>query len=148
MGDEVWGGVKNWGLRDYSEGSQTFSADPVCGAKVDEAEGAPRTNFEGLTYYFCSKECQRQFEQAPGKYLGRSHGQPPPRVIDVNTADPEDLKRSFCIDDDGLNRILQNRPYKDWDDFKSKNPGFPDVMIESLRQSGVVVSPHDLHRLR
>ena len=148
MQDEVWGGVDSWGLKDYSEGTRTISTDPVCGRRVDEAKAPAKTSYSGVTYYFCSKECQREFERAPAEYTGRVLGQAPQRVIDINTATPEDLRRIFDVNDDGLNQILQNRPYSNWFDFESKNPAIPEVVITSLKESGVVVSPHDLNRIR
>lgn len=43
--------------------------DPVCGMSVDP-ESAPATaEFQGSTYYFCSSDCQRTFEQEPSAYL-------------------------------------------------------------------------------
>lgn len=146
MQDEVWGGVKDWGLKDHSDGSAVFSTDPVCGKRVDEAKAAGRTGYAGTVYYFCSKECQRTFEQAPGQHIGQPH-LPLRREIDVNTATKEDLKSIFHTDEDRIDQIIQNRPYKNWTEFKSKNPGFSDVMLESLKQSGVSISVHDLHRI-
>jgi YHS domain-containing protein len=146
MSDDVWGDVKEWGLKDHSDHSATISLDPVCGKQVDEAKAAGKTAYAGVVYYFCSKECQNDFEHAPGGYIGQRHGTTP-NMIDVNSADEEELRRIFHVGDDGLNQILRNRPYLTWDDFKSKNPGFSDLMLQSIRQSGVIISRHDLHRL-
>jgi YHS domain-containing protein len=63
---------ETYGLQDYSDGERTYSLDPVCGAKVDEAEAAGKTGFAGVTYYFCSPFCQKNFEQDPGKYIGQT----------------------------------------------------------------------------
>jgi membrane fusion protein, copper/silver efflux system len=51
----------------YDEGVM----DPVCGMYIDEkkARAAGRTmKFSGATYFFCSPECQHDFEKAPKKY--------------------------------------------------------------------------------
>ena len=64
---------ETFGLRDYSNGSASFSVDPVCGAKVDEEKAPKRTEYAGQTYYFCSTECQRNFELAPASYIGQPH---------------------------------------------------------------------------
>ena len=146
MSNDVWGDVNEWGLKDHSDDSKTSSLDLVCGKQVDEAQAAGKTRYAGVVYYFCSKECHRNFELAPGKYIGQSHGTTPNR-IEVNSAKEEDLRRIFHVDDDGLKQILQNRPYLTWDEFKRKNPGFSDLMLQSIRQSGVIISRHDLHRL-
>lgn len=51
-----------------------MSIDPVCGMSVDEAT-APKTDFEGKTYYFCCNACMKTFSQDPAKYLNQeSHG--------------------------------------------------------------------------
>ncbi len=64
---------ESWGLQDYSDHTATFSVDPVCGKEVDEAHAAAKTRYAGQTYYFCSKECQHNFEQAPADYIGQPH---------------------------------------------------------------------------
>ena len=46
--------------------------DPVCGMTIDSNLAAGRSNYEGQTYYFCSTQCLRQFEQNPGKYVGNA----------------------------------------------------------------------------
>jgi Cu+-exporting ATPase len=44
--------------------------DPVCGMEV-EPPGAGSAEFQGITYYFCSKGCLEDFNQDPEGYLGR-----------------------------------------------------------------------------
>jgi P-type Cu+ transporter len=64
---------ESYGLQDYSDGQPTFSIDPVCGMKVNEAD-APggKTHYAGETYYFCSMFCHNNFGLDPAKYLGQS----------------------------------------------------------------------------
>ena len=62
-----------FGLKDYSDQSHTHSVDPVCGMTVDESKAAAKTTYAGQTYYFCSKECQRNFELEPAHYIGQPH---------------------------------------------------------------------------
>jgi YHS domain-containing protein len=64
MHDGVWGNVNEWGLEDHSDNSIVSSIDPVCRRQVDEAKAAAKTGYAGAVFYFCSKECQRSFEQA------------------------------------------------------------------------------------
>ncbi len=46
-----------------------IAIDPVCGMEV-ETEGAPLTfEYEGTTYYFCSKGCLLEFKDDPARYL-------------------------------------------------------------------------------
>ena len=47
--------------------------DPICGMDVDEkrAAAAGRTSeYKGMTYYFCSDGCKKQFDANPGKFTG------------------------------------------------------------------------------
>lgn len=47
--------------------------DPVCGKKV-KTDGAKPSVFNGLVYYFCSRDCREVFEAAPHLYA--SNGTP------------------------------------------------------------------------
>jgi Cu+-exporting ATPase len=58
-----------FGLTDHSDNEPTYSVDPVCGMKVDEAKAAGHTSYAGQKFYFCSKICQKTFEAEPGKHL-------------------------------------------------------------------------------
>jgi YHS domain-containing protein len=62
---------ETYGLQDYSDGTVTYSVDPVCGMKVEEGREAGKSQYAGETYYFCSKECERIFEEGPGQYIGQ-----------------------------------------------------------------------------
>lgn len=42
--------------------------DPVCGNMVATAKAKPSV-YDGMVYYFCSRECREQFETAPHLYL-------------------------------------------------------------------------------
>jgi len=43
--------------------------DPVCGMTVMEGREAWRVEYQGVTYFFCSKGCVARFEADPDKYL-------------------------------------------------------------------------------
>ena len=43
--------------------------DPVCGMLIEQSGAVARSDFEGTTYYFCSEECKRDFDQNPERYL-------------------------------------------------------------------------------
>jgi len=62
---------ETYGLQDYSDDSAVLSVDPVCGASVDEKRAAAKTSYAGQVYYFCSKDCQRAFEESPAKFIGQ-----------------------------------------------------------------------------
>ena len=42
--------------------------DVVCGMEVDPAKAAGQSEFQGKTYYFCSKGCQAKFDANPQQY--------------------------------------------------------------------------------
>ena len=58
-----------FGLNDYSDSEPVLSVDVVCGTKVDEATAAAKTEYAGQTFYFCSRQCQRNFELDPKSYI-------------------------------------------------------------------------------
>jgi len=41
--------------------------DVVCGMQVDPAKAAGSSEFNGKTYYFCSKGCKTKFDANPGR---------------------------------------------------------------------------------
>jgi YHS domain-containing protein len=42
--------------------------DVVCGMQVDPAKAAGTSDFNGKTYYFCSKGCKAKFDANPTQY--------------------------------------------------------------------------------
>jgi P-type Cu+ transporter len=61
------------GPGDDSHSAETMARDPVCGMTVDPSR-APRSEFGGVTYYFCSEGDKRTFEANPDRFA--SGGQP------------------------------------------------------------------------
>ena len=43
--------------------------DPVCGMEVDAKAAEAAWEYEGVTYYFCSRGCLIDFREDPGSYL-------------------------------------------------------------------------------
>jgi YHS domain-containing protein len=43
--------------------------DPVCGKTVRPDQAKPSV-YDGMVYYFCSRECRERFEAAPELYIG------------------------------------------------------------------------------
>jgi YHS domain-containing protein len=41
--------------------------DPVCKMQVDE-QNAPKSEYQGREYYFCSLDCKEQFDNNPERY--------------------------------------------------------------------------------
>ena len=46
-----------------------MAIDPVCKMQVDENKAAGKSEYNGKTYYFCSKSCRDEFARNPGKFL-------------------------------------------------------------------------------
>lgn len=45
------------------------ATDPVCDMIIEEDEAAGTTEYDATTYYFCSAECQEEFEADPEAYV-------------------------------------------------------------------------------
>lgn len=43
--------------------------DPVCGMTVDPATAAGSAEYQGTTYYFCSRGCLKAFTADPTEYV-------------------------------------------------------------------------------
>jgi YHS domain-containing protein len=43
--------------------------DPVCKMEVMEGQEAARREYDGATYFFCSKACARKFQQNPEEFV-------------------------------------------------------------------------------
>lgn len=50
-------------------GKAAMEIDPVCGMEVDPKTAEASWEYEGVTYYFCSRGCLADFEEDPGSYL-------------------------------------------------------------------------------
>jgi putative ABC transport system ATP-binding protein len=48
----------------------TMEVDPVCGMAIEREKAAATVDYEGRTYYFCSKGCAREFEEDPAAFTG------------------------------------------------------------------------------
>ncbi len=46
--------------------------DPVCGEQVDTTQAPAQTQYQGQTYYFCSVECKRKFDEHPERYAQKA----------------------------------------------------------------------------
>jgi YHS domain-containing protein len=48
--------------------------DPVCGMTFDSSQAQAQTTHNGVSYYFCSEECRKTFEQNPKDYISSGSG--------------------------------------------------------------------------
>ena len=56
-------------IRLFNRGSDT-AIDPVCDMEVDMRKpGGGTYDYNGATYYFCGRGCNRAFQKAPQAYL-------------------------------------------------------------------------------
>jgi YHS domain-containing protein len=46
-----------------------MAIDPICGMEVDPQTAEYKSEYKGKTYYFCSLDCKRQFDQEPEMHL-------------------------------------------------------------------------------
>jgi len=49
-----------------------MTKDPVCGMDVDPKHAAGSSEYQGVTYYFCSAGCKKAFDKEPAKYAGKA----------------------------------------------------------------------------
>ncbi len=52
-------------------GGFKMAIDPVCLMEVDEKTAKFKTEYNGVTYYFCAPGCMKAFEKEPEKYLNK-----------------------------------------------------------------------------
>jgi Cu+-exporting ATPase len=43
--------------------------DPVCGMRIDTDDAAATAEYQGKTYYFCSRACRDAFLADPTSYV-------------------------------------------------------------------------------
>ncbi|HZJ48101.1 MAG TPA: YHS domain-containing protein [Acidimicrobiia bacterium] len=43
--------------------------DPVCGMVLEDSDAHTSIEYQGQTYYFCSKDCAETFEEDPDDYI-------------------------------------------------------------------------------
>ena len=63
--------------------------DPVCGMQVDAATAAGTSEYQGQTYYFCSRGCLTRFRTSPETYVNASATEPHPQT-------PGDTREYTC----------------------------------------------------
>src|SRR5687767_11557365 len=66
-------------LRDAHHHSHQPGAvtDPVCGMAVNVTTDAPRSEYQGDAYFFCSPRCKTKFDAEPARYTKPLHGGEP-----------------------------------------------------------------------
>jgi YHS domain-containing protein len=54
-----------------SAGGTTMAmvTDPVCGTKLDASQAEAQTIYQDQTFYFCSTDCRRTFEENPKEFV-------------------------------------------------------------------------------
>lgn len=45
-----------------------LTKDVVCGMQIDSEQAAAKTEYQGVTYYFCSSYCKKKFDLDPQRY--------------------------------------------------------------------------------
>jgi YHS domain-containing protein len=49
--------------------TELLARDPVCGRDVVVTRSPASSDYAGVTYYFCSFECQQDFNRQPERYV-------------------------------------------------------------------------------
>lgn len=49
-----------------------MARDPVCSMDVDPNDAADKSEYKGVTYYFCAPGCRKSFDENPEKYVEKS----------------------------------------------------------------------------
>ena len=57
----------------HEEREMAIEIDPVCGMEVDTDTSVLSTEYEGRTWWFCSRGCLLEFTDDPEKYLSPDH---------------------------------------------------------------------------
>ncbi len=72
--------------------------DPVCHMDIDPATAAGTSDFEGKTYYFCSRGCKLDFDEDPAGVLKAEaeydHSQPMDHGMMASSA-PQTAKKPW-----------------------------------------------------
>ncbi len=53
------------------------TTDPVCGMKVEPEKAYSKIEYEGYVIYFCSRNCEEEFQKNPKKYLSKMKREEP-----------------------------------------------------------------------
>ncbi|HJX17813.1 MAG TPA: YHS domain-containing protein [Acidiferrobacterales bacterium] len=51
-----------------------MATDPVCRMTLEPQNAAASMEYQGTTYYFCSKGCHQEFTAHPEKYATKKSG--------------------------------------------------------------------------
>ncbi len=59
--------------------------------------------------------------------------------INLNKADFQELADLPMVGDTRAKDIIDHRPYKDWNDFRTKVPGFSEGMVNDLKAGNATI---------
>lgn len=76
--------------------------DPVCGMTVEPGKAAAKQEFQGNTYYFCSKRCAQRFAKEPENFLSAPGSSPMETAQSVDTSHGVEVHRRGTAAGDGL----------------------------------------------
>jgi Cu+-exporting ATPase len=58
----------------HSDPAGAKVTDPVCGMTFVQADAAGQSDFDGQTYFFCSRHCMERFQSDPSRFVAPRHG--------------------------------------------------------------------------
>jgi Cu+-exporting ATPase len=81
-----------------------LARDPVCGMSVDPQAAAASIDYQGKSYFFCSRSCAQKFQADPESYLARASTLAEPRAM------PHESKEAVSYTCPMHPEIVRDRP--------------------------------------
>ncbi len=82
---------------EHAHGSEVVKC-AVMGHEIKDVEKAPKSEYNGKTYYFCCADCKEKFDKEPGKYV-TSNGEPV--ICPVMGNEVKDLEKAPKVEYEG-----------------------------------------------
>lgn len=60
----------------FAWGGKMKVTDPVCKMTIEDKDAVATSSYNGITYYFCSKPCKKDFDKNPEAYTGKKVSMP------------------------------------------------------------------------
>src|SRR5690606_28110358 len=84
--------------RGIGEGRHALAIDPVCGMTIETEAAVAHAEYEGTTYYFCSRACYEAFVADQGLYATGS---------DTDLLDRSELARRGSTSAERVTRLME-----------------------------------------
>jgi Cu+-exporting ATPase len=78
--------------------------------EVDPQRAAGQSTYDGMTYYFCSRDCMERFEREPARYAQRAAGEAAFTGEGRIRSEGVDIIEEERIRSEGVDIIEEDRP--------------------------------------